>query len=508
MVYYTDERVQLLLAKERDLNDISQNMDELKNKLIDMECRYKSASAKSDSLQSQNDHLREQLNMMNSMKNDSIESSEESIRLKENILVLQNTVKDNISLDDERRESILQKDIKINQLESEVSRFQLRIQQIEKDLEESRVLNIDLSNRIVEPKRTTEIALGSNTNISRDSDALTCINKKNDLSRQSLFSGEDMRMSTFNIRDSQVNRFANRLGESTNFSKRKDLLNLSSNLKLSDLLDKSKLQRLTNECMTDSVFIQDNKGRKHRYNIIITVYNIMIVNPKNMSMVYINTLDRITKITIGSRSCTFISIRLSNSDQLVVESYRRIDVIAYIAHIFKEKNIPLFKVVVTKNIEIRHKRDKKNKEPVMSKDTPVLKENEKVNRLVDGPQFQDAIRNSVKSGFMKKQSKGLFNRSSYEEYFFLLSNIGMVYFKKYGDLKSTGYIPILGCVVKHIDKSIIRKDNIISINAYNTEYILQCYSAVDMNDWLLRMKSVQDSSIGTKDTIKEMKKVL
>ena len=111
---------------------------------------------------------------------------------------------------------------------------------------------------------------------------------------------------------------------------------------------------------------------------------------------------------------------------------------------------------------------------------------------------------------MRKIVKGgLFGGPKHHEYFFLLSDIGLVYFRKYGDEKSVGFMPLLGGSISVCPaKQFPGKDFIFCVKHHDQEKYLQCYSQLEMDDWIKHIKSVQDVAIGSKDTIREMKKVL
>ena len=90
----------------------------------------------------------------------------------------------------------------------------------------------------------------------------------------------------------------------------------------------------------------------------------------------------------------------------------------------------------------------------------------------------------------------------------VLSDLGLVCFKKYGDKKSIGFYPVLGGTVKVYPKATFGKDNVFSIKFAEEETILQAASKVESDDWTTHIKDLQDRCLTAKDTIKEIGKVL
>lgn len=286
-------------------------------------------------------------------------------------------------------------------------------------------------------------------------------------------------------------------------------------------MEKIQERQFTSEIFSDSIFLLDPKKGKIRLALVLTKYRLFAFRIENWKLHYRTDLDRIDKIIIASESCAFICLQIKKEsggvDELVIESFRRVEIIAYIAEIFKDRDIPMFKVTASRTIEIKAKESPKltvstpssTKSP---KDgaplTPTLQADKKSKKSSENQFMQEAIRNSKKSGFMRKVRKGVFGQVSTDEYFFVLSDIGLIYFRKYGDLKTAAFLPVLGGEVSKVPKSTFGKDWIISIKTSDMEKHLQCYSELEMEDWIKNIKNMQTQAIGVKDTIKEMKKVL
>ena len=319
------------------------------------------------------------------------------------------------------------------------------------------------------------------------------------------------------MRDSQVNRFAQNLS-SVNYSLRKDYLNVHERPTLQKDMIKMQEVEFTKDCFSDSVFLLDAKKSKRRCCLVLTMQRVFIFDLEAaFKLLYRNSVEKLSKLTIASQSCSFIGLQF-DKDDIIIESFRRVEVVAYLAEIFKMREIPMFKVTTTKTIQLNLKEAKPenpsdSKAQAGGKDkqaSVASKEKEpEVKVTSDTSDIQEVVRNAKKSGFMRKMKKGgMFGKTTFNEYFFLLTDVGIIYFRKYGDLKSTAFLPILGGTVKPLPKNVLGKEHVIWLKTPETEKYLQCYSELEMADWIKHIKSVQDSAIGQKDTLKEMKKVI
>ena len=285
----------------------------------------------------------------------------------------------------------------------------------------------------------------------------------------------------------------------------------------------------SDECFSDSIFVQNSEKSKtkRRCAILVTQLKLFIydISRPDWKMIYKNQIEAISKVTVASESCAFVCLTFESQQILVLESFRRVELLAYLAAVRKRAGLKPFSVQVTKTIELNSQQSKESKEsPTLqtkksNQDSTLQTKDKKGDptqspkqqpKLADVPMLQEAIRNSKKSGFMRKIVKGgLFGGPKHHEYFFLLSDIGLVYFRKYGDDKSVGFMPLLGgtisvCPVKQFPG----KDFIFCVKHHDQEKYLQCYSQLEMDDWIKHIKSIQDIAIGSKDTIREMKRVL
>lgn len=267
---------------------------------------------------------------------------------------------------------------------------------------------------------------------------------------------------------------------------------------------------LAGDCLSDFVFVYDKKLRKKRMCVLVTGKHVYVYNYRNWKIIFMNELNNLTAVSIAAKNCTLLSLHFATGSDLMLESYRRIDLILYCAKNMKESGIELFKLKIRKNF--RHAvAPGKNKDQPQEDDAPLkdysVKNVEKAKKHMEHGFLQETIRNSKKSGYLRLRTKALFGHN-FNEYFFVLSDLGLVYFKSYGDKKALGFIPLLGGTVKSYPKATFGKEHIFAIRFADEESVLQAASTVEQEEWMKLVKDMQDKCLTAKDTIKEIGKIL
>lgn len=294
------------------------------------------------------------------------------------------------------------------------------------------------------------------------------------------------------------------------FAKKKDFLNCHVRNKVIKDLQANGDTKFEGDCMSDFVFLYDKKLKKKRMCILVSDNNIYVYDYRNWKLIFTNELNNLTAVSIAARNCTLMSIHFATGSDLMLESYRRIDLILYCARNMKELKLPLFKLKIRKNFRQSatpaQGKDAKPDDDAPLKDVP-LRDVEKAKKYMETGFLQETIRNSKKSGYLRLHKKGLFGHS-FTEYFFILSDLGLIYFKSYGDKKASGFIPLLGATLKTYPKSMFGKDHVFAFRFANEEIVVQASSKVEEEEWLKIIKDMQDKALTAKDTIKEIGKVL
>lgn len=295
------------------------------------------------------------------------------------------------------------------------------------------------------------------------------------------------------------------------FSRRKDFLGCHERESVVSDLKRFGETSFGGDCMSDYVFVLDKKLQKKRMCLLITRDFLYVYDHRNWKLKFMNYLKYITTVSISAKNCALMAIHFGETGtDLVMESYRRIDLIVYAARAQKEAGLSLFKLKIRKNFKSKYSDDKKYQ--LAEEDSPLRdvepKYQEKAKKDIESNFLQETIRNSKKSGFLKQVEKKMFGRTGFQEGFYVLGDLGLICYKQYGDRKASGFIPILGGSVKLLNKSVYSKENIFCLSFAEEETAFQAVSRKEMEEWVKKIKEIQEKCLTAKDTIKEMGRVL
>jgi len=205
------------------------------------------------------------------------------------------------------------------------------------------------------------------------------------------------------------------------FSLYKDYLNISFDKRISDMLISEGEDSLNGQCLSDFVYVMGNGSKRIKKKIIITSERLFIVNcNKKSKLDRVYALEELSEVIVSAKNYSLCAFMFKEGLPLLIDSYRRLDIIMYTAILMKNLNSSAFKVVFLKKFIFKQK----NKPEVILK-YPEL------GKSIQIAMLQETLRNSRRSGYLKLRRKGLFG-SYYTEFFFILSNIGLLYFKSFG----------------------------------------------------------------------------
>ena len=207
-----------------------------------------------------------------------------------------------------------------------------------------------------------------------------------------------------------------------NFNIKQDFMNMSSDPKVISELAKLGDEIEQNRCYSDTLFLFTKTFKKTRFIVVVTKYAISFFNLRKNKLMKLYLLKSLKGVTISANNFTLCVLHFENQADLLIESYRRLEFVSYVNQMFKVADIPKFDLTVRKRFIL--KTDVKQQVP---EKIEVTDPNLKINLSF----LQDAVRNSRKSGYLNRVSKHWYG-SHNSECFCLLSNIGLVYFKKYG----------------------------------------------------------------------------
>jgi hypothetical protein len=233
------------------------------------------------------------------------------------------------------------------------------------------------------------------------------------------------------------------VGASNKFGSRKDYLNFAKRENIASDLERLQEKPLTQDIFTDSVFIYDNNFKKRRSAIVITNEKIYLYDLSKWRLLFRTEITDLKGVSITTKNCTLscLHFQIKGKDiDIIVESYRRIEVIVYIAKVMKDNKIPLFKLKMRENLSFQQVASK------VESSSSEVQNLEKVQKGFEAPYLSETIRNAKKTGFMRLAKKGgFFGGVSLEEYYFLLSDMGLVYSGKTNSFRFPMILKIIRC---------------------------------------------------------------
>lgn len=200
--------------------------------------------------------------------------------------------------------------------------------------------------------------------------------------------------------------------------------------------------------------------KRKRRRLVVTEKSLFLYSTVNRTNGSWKTLRRyplkdLRQVVISSKNYTLAAFVFIKGPDFMIDSCRRIDIVIYIAQMMKRAKLKLFRILYMKsfNMQTNFNEDilgKKLTSSFHESQTRKSKGKKRSNSSLEEaditqigdedcdrklPILQETFRNAKISGFLKlrKVTKKWFSvKKTFREYFFILTNIGLVYFKKYG----------------------------------------------------------------------------
>lgn len=245
-----------------------------------------------------------------------------------------------------------------------------------------------------------------------------------------------------------------------NFSFKKDYLNICSDLSLVELLIDFGDTDPLGECLSDVIYIFDKKMKRKRVQIIVTKIGIYLFTKmskskteKKKKTVFTNwkilrkyKLSDLKQVMISSKNYTFAAFVFEKEFDFLMESCRRTEIIAYVSQRMKSDPTlkSMFRILYLNSFDAlqstkgkvtntsKKKNNKSNSYTKKSKTQGIDFSGEKNSKLRI---LQETFRNAKLTGYLNLQrtvKKVFGKKKNFKEYFFILTNLGLLYFKKCG----------------------------------------------------------------------------
>ena len=204
----------------------------------------------------------------------------------------------------------------------------------------------------------------------------------------------------------------------------------NNNIKKLFTLNKEKINPM--KFFTDEIYIIPNNGLKKQKAIIVIsgIYFYLLKSNTHMTCISKINNKSLNSISISSRNCNIILFSFENTPDILIETYRRIEILKYIKYILKDKKL---KINISHNLAMNKKHG----------------DNDSINKkkhknFVCTPNFE----NAQKIGILLRLQENFFS-SKFQERFVVLCNLGLMYFEENEKCPKV-IIPIIGTTIKFL----------------------------------------------------------
>ena len=246
----------------------------------------------------------------------------------------------------------------------------------------------------------------------------------------------------------------------------------NSNIKKLFSLNNEKINPM--KFFTDEIQIISKNGLKKQKAIIVISGTFFYLLKANINMTCISKINnkKLKSISISSRNCNLILFSFENTQDIIIETYRRLEILRFIKYIINNKKI---KINISHILSINKKHGEK--------DSTNKKKNKNFGYT---PNFE----NAQKFGTLLKYQENLFS-SKFHERLVVLSNVGLMYFEENEKCPKV-IIPIIGTTINFINVLGYEKLYCFQLITTNEEsYIFASKIKKEFFDWIQEFSNIK-----------------
>jgi len=223
---------------------------------------------------------------------------------------------------------------------------------------------------------------------------------------------------------------------------------------------------------SDQIFMfLDKKHISKRY-IMLTPYNLYIIEPKEMRFLRVIKKENILSFQLSNKNVNIILFEINDGDNVLIETLRRMDLLIYLRDHFRgNKNSIKFKYADTFSVKIK------------GKSTDISATDKVFSNLsnFDGAQ---------KIGYLLKKGK-LFGKI-FTEKLFILTSIGLLMFEEPSAAPKKLY-PIIGSQIEKVEGNRYGRENCFKITFLSGKSkIFATYKKRERDSWLNEFKRITE----------------
>ncbi|CAD8088141.1 unnamed protein product [Paramecium primaurelia] len=250
-------------------------------------------------------------------------------------------------------------------------------------------------------------------------------------------------------------------------------------LKLEKNIYKSIIQR----CFSDGVYRIDAKGKKARRILFLTEHTFYIFEgekkPSKLSRSF--PLKNIHTLVFSEASPVICCIKVAGSDDYLIETFKRSELNSFLTDIFASQKISLFKVEFLVQFKIKMK-GVKDEIPI----SQIIKKQTSQDQGKN-PTYKVSSKQGLYSqnmGWLQIFKKKMF-QGDWQEVFVILTNVGLVLFKKPGDAEPILFISFVDAVVIKNPLFDTTKQHTLKIRYENcdSEFVFNATSNLLLDQW-------------------------
>ena len=199
------------------------------------------------------------------------------------------------------------------------------------------------------------------------------------------------------------------------------------------------------EIYSDQIFLFDEKKHLTKKFIMITPHNIYIIEPKEMRFIKIIKKEKISSFQISNKNINIILFEIK-SDNIVIETLRRMDLLLYLREHFRnDKNLIKFKYEDNFKVKIKGKEQNISVKDKIFANLSNFDGAQKIGYLLK----------------LKYEGK-LIIKNIFKEKLFILTSIGLIMFDEPSSAPKKLY-PIIGSTIEKIEGTKYGRENCFRI---------------------------------------------
>ncbi|CAD8103952.1 unnamed protein product [Paramecium sonneborni] len=259
----------------------------------------------------------------------------------------------------------------------------------------------------------------------------------------------------------------------------KDFLGIRNDQKVKELLriENNVHKSIIQKCFSDSVYRIDSKGKRARRIIFITEHTFYAfqgeTKPGKLSRNF--SIKDIKALIFSESSPVVCCIKVAGSDDYLIETFKRTELNIYLTEIFNSQRMMLYNLEFSKEFKIKFKG--------LSDPINMSQVSKKQGYLDQGK--TSAFKVSTKQGWLWLMKSNFLIQDNWKEIFVILTNVGLILFKKPGDFQPILFISLVDAIVIKDPILETNKKNLLKIRYENSEYeyLLSATSALLKDEW-------------------------